>query len=66
MRSCGTTSLPAYKNDSSDTDAQPDNAAVASNTAAINARDTPLIELRFMAHSFFIPVYRSNHLLQRE
>jgi len=25
---------------------------VASKTAAINARDIPLIELRFMAHSF--------------
>jgi hypothetical protein len=55
MRSCGAKSLPAYKNDSSDTVAQPDNAAVASNTAAINARDIPLIELRFMAHSFITP-----------
>jgi len=55
MLSADITSFPAYKNDSSDVVAQPDNAAVASNTAAITARDIPLIELRFMAHSFFIP-----------
>jgi hypothetical protein len=66
MLSADITSFPAYKNDSSDVVAQPDNAAVASNTAAITARDIPLIELRFMVDSSFASVYRSNHLLRRD